>query len=91
MTKKKIYISLLGLLGIYILTYVVLTSFGGYAKRLTISGGTWYSNSGLGIPDQQLWEPIGFNRRPASDGLLEAIYYPMSAIDDLVWHKPIRI
>ena len=66
-------------LGIYVLSYVVLSSFGAYAPAAVgLNGIKWYA-----------WAPVGFYSPTSSKWLhtpLRIIYAPLSMADDHFWH-----
>ena len=76
---KRAAIALSIFLGIYVLSYVVLSSLGAYAPAAWGTNGVkWYA-----------WAPPGFYNPPTGEWIhtpMRIFYAPLSIIDDRYWH-----
>jgi hypothetical protein len=72
--------------GVYVLTYLVLTSNGQYNDRLTVSGKRRYS-FGLAIPDVRVWQPKYARLSPTGINFLGYFFSPLIYLDRWLWHQ----
>ena len=73
-------------LGLYIGSYIVLSSCGHEMNRLVVSGRVRFI-AGFGSPDTVVWQPalldVGYRRGRG----LSRLYSPLIHLDHRLWHK----
>ena len=85
--KKYLVIILSG----YIISYIILSSFGKYSDRLNITGRHRYRDWGMGMPDAQVWNPYMTEVMSWNKNTFGIIFYPLVLVDRKFWHKDICV
>ncbi len=87
---KKLPALLWCFLGLYLLSYFILTLLGGYSEFLSRSGAIRYG-FGMNAADIREWQPRGVIKYSGRCNFPGAMYAPLVDIDRRFWHKPMQI
>jgi len=86
--NRKIAVALWSIIGLYALSYCVLSLLGAYSNLLSRSGKHRYE-SGLSAADVREWQPYGVVNYSDRHNVLGVIYSPLIDLDRRFWHQPI--
>ena len=86
MKNKKVTVTLILLVGLYLVTYALDSMSGGYWPK-PVSGGKYTYSSGLSASTAILWQPYYGYNSPYEVTLLGRLYSPLINLDRKWWHK----
>jgi hypothetical protein len=84
-TIKATIITVFVFIGVYLITYILNSIFGGYWLK-PVSGGKYTYTSGLSTASAILWQPYYGHLSPNETSTLGWFYCPLISLDRRWWH-----
>ena len=89
--RKRTLTFFLAGITVYLGSYFLLSAWGSYSKHLYPSGRFRWTESRLGLPDTQVWQPLGLTVTAKKPSGLAIIYYSLIKLDQTYWHPSLSI